>query len=42
LSTKKDSEANKQNFPSNENDAIKKTNFDAENGEPNPKDDLPF
>ncbi|WP_338377801.1 single-stranded DNA-binding protein [uncultured Flavobacterium sp.] len=42
LSTKKDSEANKQNFTSNENDAIKKTNFDAENGEPNPKDDLPF
>ena len=43
LTTKKDSEANnKQNFPTNENDAIKKTNFDAENGEPNPKDDLPF
>jgi len=42
LSTKKDSEANKQNFPSNENDAIKKTNFDAENGDPNPKYDLPF
>jgi single-strand DNA-binding protein len=42
LSTKKDSDANKQNFPSNENDAIKKTNFDAENEESNPKDDLPF
>lgn len=42
LTTKKDSDANKQNFPSNENDAIKKTNFDPENEESNHKDDLPF
>ena len=42
LTTKKDSDANKQNFPSNENDAIKKTNFDTENEESNHKDDLPF
>ena len=42
LSTKKDSDANKQNFSINENDAAKKTNFDAQNEEPNPKDDLPF
>ncbi|WP_339890170.1 single-stranded DNA-binding protein [uncultured Flavobacterium sp.] len=42
LSTKKDSDANKQNFPSNENDSTKKTNFDAQNEAPNQKDDLPF
>ena len=42
LTTKKDSDANKQNFPSNENDATKKTNFDPENEESNHKDDLPF
>jgi single-strand DNA-binding protein len=42
LSTKKDSDANKQNFPSNENDSAKKTNFDAQNEAPNQKDDLPF
>ncbi len=42
LSTKKDSDANKQNFSSNENDSTKKTNFDAQNEVPNPKDDLPF
>lgn len=42
LTTKKDSDANKQNFPSNENDGIKKTNFDPENEESNHKDDLPF
>jgi single-strand DNA-binding protein len=42
LSTKKDSDANKQNFPSNENDSSKKTNFDAQNEAPNQKDDSPF
>ena len=42
LSTKKDSDANKQNIPSNENDSTKKTNFDAQNEAPNQKDDLPF
>ncbi|MFT5754139.1 MAG: single-strand DNA-binding protein [Flavobacterium sp.] len=42
LSTKKDSDANKQNFPSNENDSTKKTNFDAQNEAPNQKDDSPF
>jgi single-strand DNA-binding protein len=42
LSTKKDSDANKQNFPSNENDSSKKTNFDAQNEAPNHKDDSPF
>ena len=42
LSTKKDSDANKQNFSTNENDSTKKTNFDAQNEVPNPKDDLPF
>lgn len=42
LSTKKESDANKQNFPSNENDSTKKTNFDVQNETPNPKDDLPF
>ena len=42
LSTKKDSDANKQNFSTNENDSTKKTNFDAQNEAPNQKDDLPF
>ncbi|WP_339833271.1 single-stranded DNA-binding protein [uncultured Flavobacterium sp.] len=42
LSTKKDSDVNKQNIPSNENDSTKKTNFDAQNEAPNQKDDLPF
>lgn len=42
LSTKKDSDANKQNFSTNENDAPKKTNFDTQNEQPNHKDDLPF
>jgi single-strand DNA-binding protein len=42
LSTKKDSDANKQNFSTNENDAPKKTNFDAQNEQPNQKEDLPF
>lgn len=42
LSTKKDSDANKQNFSINENDAAKKTNFDAQNEDSNHKDDLPF
>ena len=42
LSTKKDSDANKQNFSANENDSTKKTNFDAQNEMPNRKEDLPF
>jgi len=42
LTTKKDSDANKQNFPTNENDATKKTTFDPQNEEPNQHNDLPF
>lgn len=42
LSTKKDSDANKQNFSTNDNDAPKKTNFDGLNETSNQKDDLPF
>lgn len=42
LTTKKDPEANKQNFTSNENDAAKKTTFDAQNQGLGHRDDLPF
>jgi single-strand DNA-binding protein len=42
LTTKKDSEATKQNFSSNENDTAKKTTFDAQNEESSQQDDLPF
>ena len=42
LTTKKDSDANKQNFSINENDSTKKTNFDAQNEESSHKHDSPF